>query len=60
MGNKADISGDDLLAHWSLDEATDVSLLYLESFGNARRFARLARKIGRPPARPLAARSGMD
>ena len=47
VGNKADISGNDLLAHWSLDEGTDVILLYLESFGNPRRFARLAREVGR-------------
>jgi acetyl coenzyme A synthetase (ADP forming)-like protein len=47
IGNKADISGNDLLAYWSLDERTDVILLYLESFGNPRRFARLAREVGR-------------
>ena len=47
VGNKADISGNDLVAYWSVDERTDVILLYLESFGNPRRFARLAREIGR-------------
>ncbi len=47
VGNKADISGNDLLAYWSLEERTDVILLYLESFGNPRRFARLAREVGR-------------
>ena len=47
IGNKADISGNDLLAYWSVDERTDVILLYLESFGNPRRFARLAREVGR-------------
>ena len=47
VGNKADISSNDLLAYWSLDERTDVILLYLESFGNPRRFARLAREVGR-------------
>jgi acetyl coenzyme A synthetase (ADP forming)-like protein len=46
VGNKADISGNDLLAYWDEDPGTDVMLLYLESFGNPRRFARLARDIG--------------
>jgi acetate---CoA ligase (ADP-forming) len=41
MGNKADISGNDLLGYWHTDPRTDVSLLYLESFGNPRKFARL-------------------
>jgi acetyl coenzyme A synthetase (ADP forming)-like protein len=47
MGNKADISGNDLLQYWEEDAATEVILLYLESFGNPRRFARIARRIGR-------------
>src|SRR6266545_2126394 len=47
VGNKADISGNDLVAFWGEDERTEVVLLYLESFGNPRRFARLAREIGR-------------
>ena len=47
IGNKADVSGNDLVAYWGSDERTDVILLYLESFGNPRRFARLARNIGR-------------
>jgi acetyl coenzyme A synthetase (ADP forming)-like protein len=47
VGNKADISGNDLVAFWGEDERTDVVLLYLESFGNPRRFARLAREVGR-------------
>jgi acetyl coenzyme A synthetase (ADP forming)-like protein len=47
IGNKADVSGNDLVAYWGKDEHTDVILLYLESFGNPRRFARLAREIGR-------------
>ena len=45
MGNKADVSGNDLLAWWDQDEATSVVLLYLESFGNPRKFARLARRV---------------
>ncbi len=47
MGNKADVSGNDLLLWWEQDPSTAVVLLYLESFGNPRRFARLARRIGR-------------
>ncbi|MFI5179926.1 MAG: acetate--CoA ligase family protein [Thermoanaerobaculia bacterium] len=45
VGNRADISGNDLLQYWQEDDATRVILLYLESFGNPRRFARLARKV---------------
>src|SRR5262249_36290092 len=47
VGNKADVSGNDLLQYWEADPATHVILLYLESFGNPRRFARLARRLGR-------------
>jgi acyl-CoA synthetase (NDP forming) len=47
MGNKADISGNDLLGYWHGDPRTEVILLYLESFGNPRKFGRLARRIGR-------------
>jgi acetate---CoA ligase (ADP-forming) len=47
VGNKADVSGNDLLQYWEADPRTAVILLYLESFGNPRRFARLARRIGR-------------
>ncbi|HTW10461.1 MAG TPA: GNAT family N-acetyltransferase [Acidimicrobiales bacterium] len=47
MGNKADVSGNDLLSWWSEDEATKVGLLYLESFGNPRKFSRLARQLSR-------------
>ena len=45
VGNLADVSGDDLLLYWEDDPATDVILLYMESFGNPRRFARVARRI---------------
>jgi acetyl coenzyme A synthetase (ADP forming)-like protein len=47
MGNKADISGNDLIQYWEDDPETDVILLYLESFGNPQKFARLARRVGR-------------
>jgi acetyl coenzyme A synthetase (ADP forming)-like protein len=46
-GNKADVSGNDLLEYWEADPDTSVLMLYLESFGNPRRFARLARRISR-------------
>ena len=46
-GNRADVSGNDLLQYWQTDPATDVVLLYLESFGNPRKFARLARRLAR-------------
>jgi acetyl coenzyme A synthetase (ADP forming)-like protein len=45
MGNKADVSGNDLLQYWHRDPESDVILLYLESFGNPRRFARIARRV---------------
>lgn len=47
VGNKADISSNDLLQYWETDPATDVILLYLESFGNPRKFARIARRVAR-------------
>ena len=53
VGNKADISGNDLLEYWEEDEGTDVVLFYLESFGNPRRFSRIARRIAR--RKPIAA-----
>ncbi|HVT17119.1 MAG TPA: GNAT family N-acetyltransferase [Thermoanaerobaculia bacterium] len=49
-GNRADVSGNDLLRFWEEDADTDVALLYLETFGNPRRFARIARRLsGRKP-----------
>ncbi|HEX2253745.1 MAG TPA: GNAT family N-acetyltransferase [Thermoanaerobaculia bacterium] len=51
VGNKADVSGNDLLEYWEEDPSTDVVLFYLESFGNPRRFARIARRVGR--SKPL-------
>ncbi|MBT8212050.1 MAG: GNAT family N-acetyltransferase, partial [Acidimicrobiia bacterium] len=47
VGNKADISGNDLLLYWEEDPNTDVVLLYLESFGNPRRFGRIARRVAK-------------
>lgn len=47
IGNKADISGNDLLNYWESDLGTDVILLYLESFGNPKKFSQIARRVGR-------------
>jgi acyl-CoA synthetase (NDP forming) len=46
-GNRADVSGNDLLQYWQTDSSTDVVLLYLETFGNPRKFGRLARRLAR-------------
>jgi acetyl coenzyme A synthetase (ADP forming)-like protein len=59
IGNKADVSSNDLLEFWEEDPATDIVLLYLESFGNPRKFGRLARRISR--RKPvLAMKSGVS
>jgi len=47
VGNKADVSSNDLLEYWEDDTNTAVVLLYLESFGNPRKFARVARRVAR-------------
>ena len=47
VGNKADLSGNDLLRYWEEDEDTDVAVLYLETFGDSRRFARIAPRFAR-------------
>ncbi len=47
MGNKVDVSGNDVLRAWADDPATSVVLLYLESFGDPARFARVARAVSR-------------
>jgi acetate---CoA ligase (ADP-forming) len=45
VGNRADVSANDLLEYWEEDPETDIILLYLESFGNPRRFTRIARRV---------------
>ena len=45
VGNKCDLSGNDFLQYWEQDPATKLALLYLESFGNPRKFARIARRV---------------
>jgi acyl-CoA synthetase (NDP forming)/GNAT superfamily N-acetyltransferase len=52
-GDKADLSGNDFLQYWEQDPGTDVVLLYLESFGNPRRFGRIARRVA--AAKPIVA-----
>jgi acyl-CoA synthetase (NDP forming) len=47
LGNKADVSGNDLLSYWFDDPAAQVVALYLESLGNPRRFGRIARAVAR-------------
>jgi len=47
MGNKADISGNDLLEAWEDDPRVNVILMYLESFGNPKRFTTIARRVTR-------------
>jgi acetyl coenzyme A synthetase (ADP forming)-like protein len=47
IGNKADVSSNDLLEYWEDDADTDVVMLYLESFGNPFRFGRIARRVAR-------------
>ncbi|MCH0542279.1 GNAT family N-acetyltransferase [Streptomyces sp. MUM 203J] len=55
-GNRADVSGNDILQYWYEDPGTDVVLLYLESIGNPRKFARLARRTA--AAKPVVAVRG--
>ena len=70
FGEKADLSGNDLLQYWADDPVTDVVLLSLESFGNPRKFGRLAREVaahkpvvamksGRAPASGDSGRTGI-
>ncbi len=59
IGNKADVSSNDLLEYWEDDQDTRLVLLYLESFGNPAKFARLARRVAR--TKPLLAlKSGIS
>ena len=56
VGNKADLSGNDFIQYWEADAATDLIMLYLESFGNPRKFARIARRVSR--SKPILAVKG--
>jgi len=51
IGNRADVSSNDLLQYWEKDPSTRVILLYLESFGNPKKFVRIARSI--TPTKPV-------
>jgi len=53
LGDKSDVSGNDLLQFWEDDERTSVIAIYTESFGNPRKFARIARRVSR--RRPIVA-----
>ncbi|TWH01467.1 acyl-CoA synthetase (NDP forming) [Nocardioides sp. J9] len=56
-GNRADVSGNDLLQYWEEDDATEVVMMYLESIGNPRKFSRIARRVSK--RKPIVAvRSG--
>jgi acyl-CoA synthetase (NDP forming)/RimJ/RimL family protein N-acetyltransferase len=59
-GNRADVSGNDLMQFWQDDDSTDVVALYLESIGNPRKFSRVARRLARvkPVVVVTAGRSG--
>lgn len=52
-GNRADVSGNDVMQYWEEDPGTSAVLLYLESLGNPRKFTRLARRLGR--SKPIVA-----
>ena len=73
VGDKLDVSGNDMLMWWEQDGTTRLAVLYLESFGNPRKFARTARRVSasdagadrargpvgaRPAGRRLAHRGG--
>jgi acetyl coenzyme A synthetase (ADP forming)-like protein len=47
MGNKADVSGNDLVEYWGEDPETRVICMYLESFGNPRKFTEIAKRVSR-------------
>lgn len=59
-GNRADVSGNDLLQYWDTDPDTDVVLLYLESLGNPRKFSHIARRMSRDKPIVLVRGSRMD
>jgi acyl-CoA synthetase (NDP forming)/GNAT superfamily N-acetyltransferase len=46
VGDKLDVSSNDLLTWWAADQSTDLAVLYVESFGNPQKFARTARRVG--------------
>ena len=56
IGNKADVSSNDLLEWWEDDDETEMVVLYLESFGNPRAFSRIARRVAR--RKPILALKG--
>ncbi len=53
MGNKSNVSGNDLLEEWGTDPSTDVILMYIENFGNPRKFTRIAKEITSVRHKPI-------
>jgi succinyl-CoA synthetase alpha subunit/ribosomal protein S18 acetylase RimI-like enzyme len=61
LGDRADLTANDVLEHWERDRATEVALLHVESFSDPRRFARVARRVGaRLPIVVLAERAAAE
>lgn len=61
LGDRADVTANDLLEYWEEDPATDVALLQVESFSDPRRFARVARRVGaRMPIVVIAERAAAE
>jgi acyl-CoA synthetase (NDP forming)/GNAT superfamily N-acetyltransferase len=62
VGNKLDVSSNDMLMWWEHDGVTKLAVLYIEAFGNPRKFARTARRVGAsmPILAVQAARSGAE
>jgi len=59
IGNRVDVSANDLLQYWAADPRTEIVLLNLESFGNPRKFSRIARELSR--TKPVVAvKSGLS
>ena len=47
VGNRVDVSTNDLLEYWEDDDAVAAIVLYVESFGNPRRFSQIAQRVSR-------------
>ena len=58
VGNKLDVSSNDMLMWWEQDRVPKLAVLYIESFGNPRKFARTARRVGAADAGAHGARRG--
>ncbi|MEZ5287212.1 MAG: CoA-binding protein [Vicinamibacterales bacterium] len=58
LGNKADVSGNDLLEYWEQDPRTSLVLMYLESFGNPKRFLEICQRVSRTSPSSPSSRAG--